>query len=213
MEAWARWRRVGEVVTIWGVRAMAHWWSCPRGPVPVRRRARGAMLQCLSILALLVAWCGVAWRVQALGAVGLKRGVGLKTRVGRPVAGSATCWYGSTRASYGVPFCIHRLTAETTRMSLFLTRFFSYPPPPSSFLLLPFSFLLPSSSLVARSRSKSSSQFTAIAVNALSSSSSFWGRYDRLGTPKPPPTVTSARRTVIASGACLLPGAASSLGP
>ena len=60
LEACARWRRVGEVVTIWGVRAVAHWWPCPRGPVAVRRRALGAMLQCVSILALLVAWRG-AW--------------------------------------------------------------------------------------------------------------------------------------------------------
>ena len=49
--------------------------------------------------------------VQALGAAGLKRGAGLalkmKTRVDArlPVAPrGATCWYGSTHASYGVSF-------------------------------------------------------------------------------------------------------------
>jgi hypothetical protein len=94
LEAWARWRRVGEAVTIWRVRAVARWWPCPRGPSPcvaVRRRVLGAFL--LAVPPVLVArgaaW-RVAWRVQALGAAGLKRGAGLKIRVGRPAAGSAT---------------------------------------------------------------------------------------------------------------------------
>jgi len=101
LEAWARWRRVGEAVTIWRVRAVARWWPCPRGPSPcvaVRRRVLGAFL--LAVPPVLVArgaaW-RVAWRVQALGAAALKRGAGLKIRVGRPAVGSATCWYGSTR--------------------------------------------------------------------------------------------------------------------
>ena len=115
LEAWARWRRVGEAVTIWRVRAVARWWPCPRGPSPcvaVRRRVLGAFL--LAVPPVLVArgaaW-RVAWRVQALGAAGLKRGAGLtlkmKTRVNArlPVAPrGATCWYGSTHASYGVRF-------------------------------------------------------------------------------------------------------------
>lgn len=66
---------------------------------PCSRRDAPVLFQCLSILALLVAWCawrGKCRRAQALGAVGLKRGTGLKTRVGRPTAGSATYWYGST---------------------------------------------------------------------------------------------------------------------
>ena len=56
----------------------------------------------------------VAWRVsavQALGAAGLKRGAGLtlkmKTRVDARLLVAprgATCWYGSTHASYGVRF-------------------------------------------------------------------------------------------------------------
>ena len=39
----ARWRRVGEVVTIWRAWSVTHCWLCPRGPVAVRRRALGAM--------------------------------------------------------------------------------------------------------------------------------------------------------------------------
>ena len=82
---------------------------------PCSRRDAPVLYQCLSLLALLLARRGsawhVAWRVQALGAVGLKRGAGLtlkmKTRVDArlPVAPrGATCWYGSTHASYGVRF-------------------------------------------------------------------------------------------------------------
>jgi hypothetical protein len=107
MEAW-RWR-----LGAGGLALEASW------PVAVRRRALGAMLQCLSLLALLLARRGsawprrrrVAWRVQALGAAGLKRGAGLtlkmKTRVDARLLVAprgATCWYGSTHASYGVRF-------------------------------------------------------------------------------------------------------------
>ena len=80
------------------------------------------MLVALGV-ALGAAWRGVArrgsawhvaWRVsavQALGAAGLKRGAGLtlkmKTRVDARLLVAprgATCWYGSTHASYGVRF-------------------------------------------------------------------------------------------------------------
>ena len=82
---------------------------------PCSRRDAPVLFQCLSILALLLAQRGlawhVAWRVQALGAAGLKRGAGLtlkmKTRVGARLLAAprgATCWYGSTHASYGVSF-------------------------------------------------------------------------------------------------------------
>ena len=82
---------------------------------PCSRRDAPVLYQCLSLLALLLARRGsawhVAWRVQALGAAGLKRGAGLTlkmmTRVNArlPVAPrGATCWYGSTHASYGVRF-------------------------------------------------------------------------------------------------------------
>ena len=78
---------------------------------PCSRRDAPVLFQCLSLLARRgLAW-HVAWRVQALGAAGLKRGAGLtlkmKTRVDArlPVAPrGATCWYGSTHASYGVRF-------------------------------------------------------------------------------------------------------------
>jgi hypothetical protein len=106
----ARWRRVGEVVTICRVRAMARWWPCPRGPSPCSRRVSlGGASGALGV-ARGAAW-RVAWRVQALCAVGLKRGAGLtlqmKTRVDARLLVAprgATCWYGSTHASYGVPF-------------------------------------------------------------------------------------------------------------
>ena len=69
------------------------------------------MLQCLSLLARRGAAWRVAWRVQALGAAGLKRGAGLtlkmKTRVDARMLVAprgAACWYGSTHASYGVSF-------------------------------------------------------------------------------------------------------------
>ena len=85
---------------------------------PCSRRDAPVLYQCLSILALLLARrglaCHVAWRVsavQALGAAGLKRGAGLtlkmKTRVDARLLVAprgATCWYGSTHASYGVSF-------------------------------------------------------------------------------------------------------------
>lgn len=111
----ARWRRVGEVVTICRVRAMARWWPCPRGQSPCvavsSARFSWRCLRCLSLLALLVVAWRVARRVQALGAAGLKRGAGLtlkmKTRVDARLLVAprgATCWYGSTHASYGVPF-------------------------------------------------------------------------------------------------------------
>jgi hypothetical protein len=113
LEAW-RWR-----LGAGGLALEASW------PVAVRRRALGAMLQCSTSAcrSWRCSWRGVArrgsawhvaWRVsavQALGAAGLKRGAGLtlkmKTRVNArlPVAPrGATCWYGSTHASYGVSF-------------------------------------------------------------------------------------------------------------
>ena len=125
--AWTRWRRVGEAVAIW---ASGPW--CTGGLVlvarrrasPCSRRDAPVLYQCLSLLALLLARRGAAWRgvaawhvawrvsaVQALGAAGLKRGAGLtlkmKTRVDARLLVAprgATCWYGSTHASYGVRF-------------------------------------------------------------------------------------------------------------
>ena len=78
---------------------------------PCSRRDAPVLFQCLSLLARRgLAW-HVAWRVQALGAAGLKRGAGLtlkmKTRVDARLLVAprgATCWYGSTHASYGVSF-------------------------------------------------------------------------------------------------------------
>ena len=81
---------------------------------PCSRRDAPVLFQCLSLLARRgLAW-HVAWRVsavQALGAAGLKRGAGLtlkmKTRVDARLLVAprgATCWYGSTHASYGVRF-------------------------------------------------------------------------------------------------------------
>jgi len=105
MEAW-RWRLgAGGLVA-------------RRRASPCSRRDAPVLYQCLSLLALLLARRGAAWlvacgvsAVQALGAAGLKRGAGLtlkmKTRVNArlPVAPrGATCWYGSTHASYGVSF-------------------------------------------------------------------------------------------------------------
>ena len=113
MEAW-RWR-----LGAGGLALEASW------PVAVRRRALGAMLQCSTSAcrSWRCSWRGVArrgsawhvaWRVsavQALGAAGLKRGAGLtlkmKTRVDARLLVAprgATCWYGSTHASYGVSF-------------------------------------------------------------------------------------------------------------
>ena len=58
----ARWRRVGEVVTICRVRAMARWWSCPRGPSPCvavfSARFSWRCLRCLSLVARRGAWRG-----------------------------------------------------------------------------------------------------------------------------------------------------------
>ena len=107
LEAW-RWR-LGA-----GGLALEAWRWRPRGPSPCVAVLLARCLRCLSLLARRgLAW-HVAWRVsavQALGAAGLKRGAGLtlkmKTRVNArlPVAPrGATCWYGSTHASYGVPF-------------------------------------------------------------------------------------------------------------
>ena len=121
LEAWARWRRVGEAVAIW---ASGPWRAgglvlvARRRASPCSRRDAPVLYQCLSLLALLLARRGsawhVAWRVsavQALGAAGLKRGAGLtlkmKTRVDARLLVAprgATCWYGSTHASYGVSF-------------------------------------------------------------------------------------------------------------
>ena len=101
MEAW-RWR-----LGAGGLVARRHASPCSRRDAPV-------LFQCLSLLARRgLAW-HVAWRVsavQALGAAGLKRGAGLtlkmKTRVDARLLVAprgATCWYGSTHASYGVSF-------------------------------------------------------------------------------------------------------------
>ena len=89
-------------------------------PVVVRRRVLGAFL--LAVPPVLVArgaaWrvAWQLWRVQALCAVGLKRGAGLtlkmKTRVDARLLVAprgATCWYGSTHASSEVRWCLSRL--------------------------------------------------------------------------------------------------------
>ena len=118
LEAWAavlrgagalatRWRRYcDELATSWrggddlarprdALLALSSW---------PRRRALGAMrsgaLGALGGGARGAAW-RVAWRVQALGAVGPRKDAGLtlkmKTRVGRPAAGSATWHHVSVR--------------------------------------------------------------------------------------------------------------------
>ena len=109
MEAW-RWR-LGA-----GGLALEAWRWRPRGPSPCVAVLLARCLRCLSLLARRGSAWHAAWRVsavQALGAAGLKRGAGLtlkmKTRVNArlPVAPrGATCWYGSTHASYGVRFSI-----------------------------------------------------------------------------------------------------------
>ena len=58
----ARWRRVGEVVTICRVRAMARWLPCPRGPsscvAVFSARFSWRCLRCLSLVARRGAWRG-----------------------------------------------------------------------------------------------------------------------------------------------------------
>ena len=102
LEAW-RWR-LGD-----GGLALEAWRWRPRGPSPCVAVLLARCLRCLSLLARRGSAWHVAWRVQALGAAGLKRGAGLtlkmKTRVNArlPVAPrGATCWYGSKHASYCV---------------------------------------------------------------------------------------------------------------
>ena len=76
--------RLGETVTIWGVRAVASGLvllaPSPCVAVFSARFSWRCLPVLLALLALLVARRSV-WRGEALCAVGLKRGAGLKTRV------------------------------------------------------------------------------------------------------------------------------------
>ena len=104
----ARWRRVGEVVTIWRAWSVTHWsvthcWLCPRGPVAVRRRALGAMPSGAlgAMLEVLLARClRCSWRgapvLPELVALGVALGAAWRAWRGARV-GARGAWRGACR--------------------------------------------------------------------------------------------------------------------
>jgi len=99
----ARWRRVGEVVTIWRAWSVTHCWLCPRGPVAVRRRALGAMPSGAlgAMLEVLLARClRCSWRgapvLPELVALGVALGAAWRAWRGARV-GARGAWRGACR--------------------------------------------------------------------------------------------------------------------